>query len=98
MIKKVLMLAGFGLLFLLPGHSEVGAYHFLQTSQGNIAYLDSGGDGFPVVLIHGNSCSSQVFQKQFTTFGPRYRLIAIDLPGHGKSDNALDPESAYNIP
>jgi 8-oxo-dGTP diphosphatase len=69
----------------------------LQTSDGKIAYTDSGGPGFPVVLIHGNSCSSAVFKKQLASFSKEYRLIAVDLPGHGKSDNAKHLET-YSIP
>lgn len=70
----------------------------IQTSQGNVAYVDTGGTGFPVVLIHGNSCSSRVFEKLISAFRDRYRLIAVDLPGHGRSDRPLDPDTAYTLP
>lgn len=73
-------------------------YNFLETSQGKIAYVDTGGSGNAIVFIHGNSCSLNVFRKQFEYFGGQYRMIAIDLPGHGKSDNARNPDKAYCIP
>ena len=51
-----------------------------------------------MVLIHGNSSSSRVFSRQLDgPLGQRFRLIAVDLPGHGASDDAEDP-SAYSLP
>ncbi len=77
--------------------------HFLQyktfkTSHGMIAYVDTGGPGFPVVLIHGNSCSSEVFKKQIAAFRNHYRMISVDLPGHGRSSCPDDPDNTYAIP
>jgi len=79
--------------------SEMGfQYQTLQTSDGGIAYVDTGGTGFAVILIHGNSCSSELFRNQLAAFRGQYRMIAIDLPGHGKSDDAKDPDATYTIP
>ena len=59
---------------------------------------DSQGKGHPVLLIHGNSASGEVFKKQFqSALGKKYRLIAPDLPGHGDSDVAVDTET-YSFP
>ncbi len=49
-----------------------------------------------IVFIHGNSASGKIFLKQFEDLGKKYRLIAIDLPGHGNSDAAKDP-STYSF-
>lgn len=73
-------------------------YQTLKSSQGVIAFVDTGGSGFPVVLVHGNSCSSEVFKKLIFAFCNRYRMIAIDLPGHGKSSRPDNPDEAYTIP
>lgn len=70
----------------------------IETSEGVLTYIDTEGTGFPVVLVHGNSCSSKVFFKQIEVFKDRYRLIAVDLPGHGNSDRPKNPASAYTIP
>lgn len=72
----------------------------IETSQGRIAFLESSGSGTPVVFIHGNSTCRDVFRHQFetTTLATARHIIAIDLLGHGQSDDALDPQKAYTIP
>jgi pimeloyl-ACP methyl ester carboxylesterase len=72
--------------------------HKIDAPNGAIAIHESAGQGPPVVLIHGNSSSSRVFSRQLSgPLGQRFRLIAVDLPGHGESDDAKDP-SAYSLP
>lgn len=64
-----------------------------------IAYYESGGRGPSVLFIHGNSQSGQSFRKQLDSpLGERYRLVALDLPGHGRSEPASDPRSMYTLP
>lgn len=69
----------------------------LSTGQ-KIAYRESGGSGYPVLLVHGNSASSKSYKHQLEgDFGSKHRVIAMDLPGHGDSSPA--PASAnYTIP
>jgi len=38
-----------------------------------------------IVFIHGNSYSKIIFQNQINAFSQRYRVVAIDLLGHGNS-------------
>jgi len=64
-----------------------------------IAYYESSGTGPAVMLIHGNSASSQTFKAQITgEFGQKYRVVAMDLPGHGASDQAAEPGKTYHMP
>jgi pimeloyl-ACP methyl ester carboxylesterase len=64
-----------------------------------IAVHESEGKGQTVVLLHGNSFSSKSYDNQLEgPLGSRYRLVAIDLPGHGESLTSNDPKSVYNIP
>ena len=52
-----------------------------------------------MVFLHGNSCAKEVFYRQFEYFSDAdLTLIAIDLPGHGGSGDAIDPEVQYTIP
>jgi pimeloyl-ACP methyl ester carboxylesterase len=70
----------------------------IDSPNGAIAVHESLGRGPPVVLIHGNSASSRAFSRQLDgPLGKSLRLVAVDLPGHGASDNAKDP-TRYSLP
>lgn len=76
---------------------------FFETSQGKIAYSDTNPestlDNPAVVFIHGNSASKEAFRNQVSSPDlNKYRLICIDLPGHGESDPAKSPEEVYSFP
>jgi pimeloyl-ACP methyl ester carboxylesterase len=44
------------------------------------------GSGEPaLVFIHGWSCDNTVWVEQVKTFSPKYKVVTIDLAGHGKS-------------
>lgn len=74
-------------------------YGEIACKQAHIAVSDTQGEGFPLLLLHGNSNGREVFFRQFQSpLAERYRLIAIDLPGHGQSGDARDPDAAYTIP
>lgn len=64
-----------------------------------VAVYQSKGTGKPaVLLIHGNSCSSRSYQRQIeSAFGEKFRLVAMDLPGHGQSPPASNP-ATYSLP
>ncbi|WP_200841112.1 alpha/beta fold hydrolase [Geminicoccus flavidas] len=71
----------------------------VMTSHGSIFVERSSGNGPPLLLIHGNSSCRGVFARQFqSALADRYRLVAIDLPGHGLSDDAADPVRTYSLP
>ncbi|MBG7702640.1 alpha/beta hydrolase [Streptomyces sp. MC1] len=64
----------------------------------DIAYRTSEGTGRTVVLLHGNSSSSRVWDPLLESlFGQRFRCVALDLPGHGGSAPARHPED-YSLP
>ena len=70
----------------------------LQIGADTIAVYESRGRGAAVLLIHGNSASAETFSPQLVgDFGNSYRVVALDLPGHGKSSIAADPERTYTL-
>lgn len=73
--------------------------HLVATSHCRIAVAESAGSGPAVLLIHGNSSCKEVFRHQMQgAIGARFRLVAMDLPGHGGSDDAIDPARTYCMP
>ena len=71
----------------------------VPTSQATIAVMETSSDGLPLILIHGNSSSKEAFRRQLESpLARTSRLVAIDLPGHGGSSNADDPERVYSMP
>lgn len=73
---------------------------FIEIAGFKLAYVDSNEDqGNIIFFIHGNSFSSQSWKAQLESdLLKDYRLIAIDLPGHGDSDAAANPAADYSIP
>jgi sigma-B regulation protein RsbQ len=51
----------------------------------NIHWTSTGG-GPAVIFVHGWTCDESSWQEQVPAFSKQYRVITLDLPGHGKSD------------
>jgi 3-oxoadipate enol-lactonase len=57
----------------------------IQVKSGStLGYVDVG-EGIPIILIHGLFLDHTAFAEQIDTFNDRYRIIAIDIHGHGAS-------------
>lgn len=57
---------------------------------GKVYYASAGKGGRTVVMIHGWTCDHTFWEAQMRALAPRYRVLAVDLPGHGRSDLAPD--------
>ena len=56
-----------------------------------LAYDDVGRrDGVPLVFIHGWTANRHRWDEQLGHFAGRYRVISLDLRGHGDSDLTPD--------
>jgi len=72
-----------------PG--EVG---HVTTSDGvSLSYLEAG-SGKPILMIPGWSQTAEQFKHQLAGLANRYRVIAVDMRGHGESDK---PDFGYKI-
>jgi pimeloyl-ACP methyl ester carboxylesterase len=58
---------------------------YLTTSDATNLYYEESGEGKPLLFMHGWSLSSQIWSRQQEYFSSRYRCIAFDLRGHGRS-------------
>lgn len=74
------------------------AIQFVEVDNCKIAYMErnKGADNI-IFFIHGNSGSSRMWIKQFNAgILSGYRLIAVDLPGHGSSSFSANPLDDYS--
>ncbi len=63
-----------------------------------VFYQDSGpGDARTLVFIHGWACDSSFWQAQIDGFAGRYRCLALDLPGFGRSGKPQDIAYTLNL-
>jgi len=59
---------------------------FIDFKNQKIAYSVSKSEGTPIVFIHG-FCEDSTMWEDFTSkWKKKYRIIKIDLPGHGESE------------
>lgn len=56
----------------------------------DLFWLDTG-TGRPLVLLHGGFVHHRMWDDQIPAFASRYRVIAPDARGHGRSANATNP-------
>lgn len=54
-------------------------------------YYREKGNKEPFILLHGNGENNSYFKHQIDYFSNRYRVIAIDTRGHGKSPRGTKP-------
>jgi pimeloyl-ACP methyl ester carboxylesterase len=53
--------------------------------QKNLCYTDQG-EGKVIVLLHGFTESQKIWKNFASKLSKKYRVITMDLPGHGKSE------------
>src|SRR5215475_4913075 len=58
-------------------------------------YYEVHGDGPPLILTHGYSSTSAMWQGQVTALSKQHKLVLWDMRGHGQSDYPEDP-AAYS--
>jgi pimeloyl-ACP methyl ester carboxylesterase len=60
---------------------------------GTHLYYELAGSGDPLVLIHGNTLDTRMWDDQFEPLARRYQVIRYDMRGYGKS--ALPTADSY---
>ena len=79
LIYTVLLLLGYN-SNIIPQSQSV-----LSKDGVEIVY-DAVGNGEPtLVFVHGWSCDKSYWNDQVKTFSPKYKVVTIDLAGHGES-------------
>jgi pimeloyl-ACP methyl ester carboxylesterase len=79
-----LILTAAGTMNSVEAAEDSGAYAELPGVK--LWFTDTGGTGTPIVLLHSNTGTSEVWQSQASAFARAgYRVIAFDRRGWGKS-------------
>ena len=70
---------------------------FLTLQKGaRLHFRDEGNqNGLPLVLVHGSNASLHTFEPWVTQLAEEYRLITLDLPGHGLT--GATPDRDYSM-
>ncbi len=78
-------------------HSPLTPTRFISYQGLDLAvYESSGRKGPGVLLVHGNTSSAPSYARTLNSdFARRNRLVAIDLPGFGRSDDAPSYDAAF---
>jgi haloalkane dehalogenase len=71
---------------------EAFEQHDVPIGGWRVHYVDTG-TGPPVVMVHGSPVSSFAFRRQIPALAPRFRVIAPDLLGFGRSEGPADGAS-----
>lgn len=101
-VKRTSMLISAGLALLLGACATTSdreytipwtssAPEFLQLDNGMTVRYVSSGDGPPLVLLHTIRTQLEYYERLVPELNGRYRVYALDLPGHGRS--SLQPEN-----
>lgn len=67
-----------------------------ETVNGLRYAIEEAGAGEPLLLLHGFTGSRATWRDLWPQLATRFRVLAIDLPGHGGSDAPVDP-ARYTI-
>lgn len=62
---------------------------FFKTSDDAFLYYQDMGEGNPIILLHGWSCSSEFWRKNVNELSKKFRIITVDFRGHGSSSKVL---------
>ncbi len=71
-----------------------GISHHANHGDNRVHYVTLGHGQHTIVFVHGWACHLGFWREQIAALADQARLILIDLPGHGRSDQ---PETDYTM-
>jgi pimeloyl-ACP methyl ester carboxylesterase len=82
------------LLFLAPATALGQPAGQSASSRGaSVHYTVHGSGARTLVLVHGWTCDESSWARQIDALAPTFRVVTVDLPGHGKSGAPTGPFS-----
>jgi 3-oxoadipate enol-lactonase len=67
----------------------------VRLSDGTRFAYEARGEGSPVVLVHGLTGTRELWKHQVPVLAKQFRVITLDVRGHGESDK---PPGPYSVP
>lgn len=77
-----------------PATLEAAPSRYAQVDGIRVHYKALGKGARAVVFVHGLACDMTSWAKQVPAFAKTFRVLALDLPGHGGSDK---PDVRYSM-
>ncbi len=68
----------------------------LTTSEAELRYEERG-HGDPILFLHGLGSSADAWEPQIDRFSARYRCIALDARGSGRSRDLVHPHGPFSL-
>jgi pimeloyl-ACP methyl ester carboxylesterase len=69
----------------------------IEQVRGLRMYVESLGDGPPLLLLHGGAGNGMQFEKQIPAFAPSYRLIVPDCRAQGRTTDRPGPLTYHDM-
>jgi pimeloyl-ACP methyl ester carboxylesterase len=60
-------------------------------------HYTSAGTGPTLIFVHGWTCDGSSWRYQIPVFSVHYRVVTLDLPGHGKSASPAETEFSMGL-
>lgn len=80
--------------YYITGNEAKRRENMYACVMGSNIHYDIVGSGKTILLLHGWGAPFQIYQKLTGTLAEHYRMILLDFPGFGQSD---EPAEAWNV-
>jgi non-heme chloroperoxidase len=67
---------------------------YLSVDDGTRVYYEDRGEGPTLLFVHGILMNQRIFERQTSVLADEYRVVSVDLRGHGRSDA---PQDSYTV-
>lgn len=89
MLGTVLKMFAAPLSLGVAGVPAAGFAAYMEMKDGAKIFYEDQGKGQPIVLVHGWTCSSKFWRKNVPELAKQFRVVTLDLRGHGNSSKIL---------
>jgi len=70
---------------------------YIKVSPTDSLYYEETGKGIPIILLHGHSLDTRMWDDQFETFSKDHRVVRFDFRGYGKSSLPKEGEQFTHL-